>query len=891
MNFPGLHGHEHDRQDTEMDHVLSARGRGQPKGTHRAVPPEHDEKRRNYAAWALLGLIVFGGLVLRVAYLREIAAEPGFTQPTYDPQYNDYWARGLATGDWSLPEGVNDPRIRTTPHGRPPGYPYFLAGVYTLFGTSYLAPRLVQMTLGLVNVVLLFLLARRLFGRAAALLAAAFMAGYWVFIYFEGVLTYPAVAILLLLCLMHSLGGWAARPNWKRALLAGLLLGVFGLFRPNGLLFLPVAGLWMAWVAVRNRTPRAAAASCTALLVGVMAALAPPMVRNYLVADDFVFISSYGGINLYVGNNPEASGVEPRIPGLQELTGSAHWNCFDYPRIVDGLAQKLGRENLSFSEANRYFYGKALEFLREHPGGFLRQTARKIALFWGPEEVTNDTVPALDKAHSKVLAPLPGFPWVAGLFLVGAMLALAGWWRKDKNVPAGTHRAPRDLCVVLALFVPVYFLSVLPYFVAARYRVPLIPFLLLFGAYGVVRIVEMLARGPRWRGLAWLAVAAATVALAHIEIVPYEPSAATWHFRRGVAAAAAGDKAGAIHEYEQAIAAGSDTAAVYANLGRLLMDTGRSDEALRAFEAALARAPEDATIHNTLGHELARLGRPKEAITHYRRALESDPMFALAHLNLGHALAEQGKHAEALEHYTKAQALRPTSPAAHYNAGRMHYALGQYAAAEVDYRNAVELEPCFALALNNLGLALTALGQPEKARRALAKAVECAPDFILARQNLGNLLVERGELDAAQTQYLAVLEQAPEDADAWYNLGRVAMLRGDAETAAEHYEKALELRPGFAQAHNNLGLLHADAGALDTAIPHFQAALEARPDFQRACVNLAATLERAGRLEAAAKQYERALELAPENAALKKRLEHVRNTLHGRNTAAGIEKH
>ncbi len=840
------------------------------------------DKRRSLqdgATWALLALILFAGALLRVVYLSEIAAEPGFEHPIYDPQYNDYWARGLATGDWTLPEGVNDPQIRSTPHGRPPGYPCFLAAVYTLFGTSYLAPRIVQMTLGLLNVLLLFLLARRLFGRAVALLAAAFMAGYWVFIYFEGVLTYPVVAIFLLLCLMHALGWWAWAPGWKKALLVGLVFGLFGLLRPNGLLFLPVVAAWMARACTPERWARCAAASCTALMLGVAAALAAPMIRNYVVADDFVFISSYGGINLYVGNNPEASGVEPRIPGLQELTGSEHWNCFDYPRIVEGLEQKLGVENLSYSEANKYFYGKALEFIRGHPGEWLRQTFRKAALFWGPQEVTNDTVPALDKAHSRVLGPLPGFPWVAGLFAVGAAIAWLDRRRRATDPVPANHGPRRMLCLVVALFIPVYFLSVLPYFIAGRYRVPLVPFLLLFAAYGVVRIVQMLARGPRSRGLRWLVAAVAAVALAHIEVVDYEPSAATWHFRRAVAAASAGDRAGALRQYEQAIAAGGDTAAIYANLGRLLSESGRKDEALRAFEAALARAPEDAVVHNALGYELARLGRSKEAIAHYRRALESDPLFALAHLNLGHALDEQEKHAEALEHYREAAALRPDDATAHYNAGRMQYALGRYENAEASYRKAVGLKACFLLALNNLGLTLSALGRYEEARTTLAEAVQCDPAFILARQNLGNLLVETGELDAANEQYRAVLHYDPNNADAWYNLGRVAMLRGDARAAAEHYERALELRPDFAHAHNNLGLTRASQGKLEEAMTHYREAIALDPGFLRAHTNLAAALEVVGRLDEAAAQYTQALELAPDNAALRGRLKGIRDAL------------
>ncbi len=98
--------------------------------------------------------ILFVGLVLRAAYLSEIVKDPDFTTPTTDAAYHDYWARALVSGDWTQLGKMNDPQIQSTPYFRPPGYPYFLAFVYWLTGSSFLAARIVQMGIGLINCIL-----------------------------------------------------------------------------------------------------------------------------------------------------------------------------------------------------------------------------------------------------------------------------------------------------------------------------------------------------------------------------------------------------------------------------------------------------------------------------------------------------------------------------------------------------------------------------------------------------------------------------------------------------------------------------------------------------------------------------------------------------------------
>ncbi len=97
------------------------------------------------APWCALGVVLVAGMVLRGVYLSELAENPEFVAPGVDAGFHDYWARALVTGDWTPPPGEADPEIRTRPYLRPPGYPYFLALVYSVAGLEYWAPRAVQM--------------------------------------------------------------------------------------------------------------------------------------------------------------------------------------------------------------------------------------------------------------------------------------------------------------------------------------------------------------------------------------------------------------------------------------------------------------------------------------------------------------------------------------------------------------------------------------------------------------------------------------------------------------------------------------------------------------------------------------------------------------------------
>jgi len=124
-----------------------------------------------------------------------------------------------------------------------------------------------------------------------------------------------------------------------------------------------------------------------------------------------------------------------------------------------------------------------------------------------------------------------------------------------------------------------YAASFLPFFVTGQYRVPVIPFLLILGAVGVVELVRAL-RERRWRVMAiGLAAGAIAYALAAVNVSDYEPNLAKWYFDRGAALGKHEQYDEAMQAYKAAIQANPALPFSYLNLGILYMRKGEFRQA------------------------------------------------------------------------------------------------------------------------------------------------------------------------------------------------------------------------------------------------------------------------------------------------------------------------
>jgi len=86
------------------------------------------------------------------------------------------------------------------------------------------------------------------------------------------------------------------------------------------------------------------------------------------------------------------------------------------------------------------------------------------------------------------------------------------------------------------------------------------------------------------------------------------------------------------------------------NLGRLLVESGRAEEAETHFRAVLADHPDHATAWYNLGIALEDRRRPNDAVKAYEQAIAADRRLADAYFNLARLYEHAGKKAAALRH-------------------------------------------------------------------------------------------------------------------------------------------------------------------------------------------------------------------------------------------------
>ncbi len=105
----------------------------------------------------------------------------------------------------------------------------------------------------------------------------------------------------------------------------------------------------------------------------------------------------------------------------------------------------------------------------------------------------------------------------------------------------------------------------------------------------------------------------------------------------------------------------SDYVPALVNLGVVLNEAGKSEEAIPFFDQALAASPGDGLALCHKGQALYALKRHEEAIRLYLQALELHPGFQLAHYWLGIAFADAGIYREALVEWRRVVSIDPES--------------------------------------------------------------------------------------------------------------------------------------------------------------------------------------------------------------------------------------
>ena len=191
----------------------------------------------------------------------------------------------------------------------------------------------------------------------------------------------------------------------------------------------------------------------------------------------------------------------------------------------------------------------------------------------------------------------------------------------------------------------------------------------------------------------------------------------------------------------------------------------------------ILKNPGAASGHYNLGLLLLDQGKLDEAIQQFAAAVAIDPQYSEAHLNWGVAADRRGDLDEAMAQYRAELEINPASAHARNNLATALFRLGQVDEALEQFAIAARADPSYAEAQNNWGLALALQGRTDEAVERYVAALRINPDLADAHKNLGVALVKKGALHEALGHLQKAVRLNPRDNDARAQLDAVMHLR------------------------------------------------------------------------------------------------------------------
>jgi hypothetical protein len=297
------------------------------------------------AYWSRPSVIMGAALLLRLAWAACVPAEPVSDGALYDA-----FAQSIAAGHgYAFPDG-------TMTEYWPVGTSAIYSLIYRAFGMGPWVIPVFQAFLGAYIVGLTWRVARQALGPTIAAVAAWLTAAWPLLIEFTTVF---ASELLFIAFVLTSLNIWISRrlPFALRMVLWGAAIAAATYVRPTAL---PMLILFpaMQWVTDRNWRAFIMGSVLAALTASLL--FAPWAYRSVALFDRFVLVSANGGVNLWMGNNPESTGGYMALPDKR------------FPNEVD---------------RDHYYGHEALNFILLHPVEYAKLSLKRAMTTYSRETI------------------------------------------------------------------------------------------------------------------------------------------------------------------------------------------------------------------------------------------------------------------------------------------------------------------------------------------------------------------------------------------------------------------------------------------------------------------------------------------------------------------------
>ncbi len=401
-------------------------------------------------------IIASGFAVLWAVFAVPILLSPLGSYPVIDAAWHSAWASEIAGGHPDI----------YAPYFRAPLYPLVLGFCYLLTGSSVTTGAILSFLMAAASLLVIYRTVMDMHGSRIKAFAAATLTGInGVFLFYSTTLLIAPLYIFLLLLSFYSFQRVPSRRyGW-------IFLGLAAAARPSAVLLFPLA------LFLYRKTWR----YCWLFLLPVLGVWAV----NWSAGDPGTVISSQGGINFYIGSGPEADGYTSFAPDTRGSTALP--DSLPYADNVWAASVRPFSGGIAPSGVSREWTGRTLGYIQDNPAATASLFMKKLLYLVSPVAIPSNYDVYYYSRYSPaagILEGTPEFP-VAGLLL---------WLLVPGALAAGPLKSGERNAL---LWAAVLSLGVLPFFITARFLLPVLPFVvILLGPRFLSKPVKSLLLAP-----------------------------------------------------------------------------------------------------------------------------------------------------------------------------------------------------------------------------------------------------------------------------------------------------------------------------------------------------------------------------------------------------------
>jgi 4-amino-4-deoxy-L-arabinose transferase-like glycosyltransferase len=416
-----------------------------------------------------LFMVIAIGFIVRIIALMNLETTIYADFLLWDERIYHTWAKEIAEGTFQS----------RSVYEFAPLPAYIMAGIYWLLSPNVFYIRILNIIYGIFTCFVVYLIGKELAGRKVGILACIIACLYKPFILYSIVPLKDSLG-LLLFALMSYLLIKVISPdstqkdkntnesgNIVRIGLLGFVAGMLLNARPNAVVLVPVIMLFLLWYGYRDKFSWQYLIGLAAVyVIGLSIAIAPFVIRNYVVAGKFAITMTQSGLNLFIGNN--IKNPDPYYRPVPFASSSPFEQSIQF---TIEASRRVGKK-LTSQEASDYWTAQTVKQAIANPVAFAGKTGQKIlAVFNSFEACDHYNIEFISNFAKFFKIPFPTFWLIFPLAVLGMIIS----WK---------NRRTKTLITILFL----YCATLVLFFTSGRYRLPMMSVTIPFAALGIAQL-------------------------------------------------------------------------------------------------------------------------------------------------------------------------------------------------------------------------------------------------------------------------------------------------------------------------------------------------------------------------------------------------------------------